>query len=171
MQGGNESSVVATDKNEEYRYDIKLFNRSEVPMDNIQVEYNIFYEQDQAVRVGSSSSDVSQQNDRGGPPQGDRGGSQQSGTYSVKSGVQTKGGKSQIQELGRRNRRTLQTDSVVILNRSATSEAQGELIDLEGDLKGIWVKVSMRAPDGTLRIRDIAQPPQLSRFYDWAPIK
>ncbi|MDF7825358.1 hypothetical protein P4B35_15135 [Pontiellaceae bacterium B12227] len=159
--GGQGADVVATDKFARYHYQIKLSNRSEVELDNLTVNYRIFYDQDRAVPdEGVGIADTSRNS-------GGRGNDVSAEFYHAESQRLEASGKVDVDKLPPKSRKMVPTVGVTILNRNAKSDAEGDMIDLEGELKGIWVKVSMTAPDGTVRTRDIALPKRIARAYEW----
>ncbi|VGO14448.1 hypothetical protein PDESU_03010 [Pontiella desulfatans] len=153
--------MVAVDKNVRYRYDITLANRSNLRLEKLDLEYRIFYDQERAVR---EDGDDQPQQSRGNS----RFGGQQQGFYMAVAEERVESGRLQVDALAPHARKTLPTDSVTILNRNASSSAEGELIDLEGELNGIWVKVTMKAPDGTVREREVAVPKNIVKKYAWS---
>ncbi|VGO20315.1 hypothetical protein [Pontiella sulfatireligans] len=158
MGGG--SSVLATDKNTKYRYDLTLVNRSGIPLGGMKAEYRIFYMQERPVReevpfAGESNA-----------RQGQSGGMQQ-GTFVAQPEAQVKRGVLEIGQLDAGDRVKLSTTDFVILERNAGRQAQGTMIDLEATVNGIWIKVFMKAPDGSLVERDIALPKRIMKDYRW----
>lgn len=167
---GSESSaaVVATDKYERYRYDIKLTNRGPMPLQELDVEYCIYYDQESAVADGSGSQTTQRNSGRQSGPQF---GSRQQSFYTAVPEVKVTTGKKHISEIAPNGRFVLPSERVTILNRNASSSAEGELIDLEGRLKGVWVKISMQAPDGTVRTREITLPRSIRQQVEWKNVR
>lgn len=173
MGGGmSESSaeVIATDKYQRYRYDIRLMNRGAVPLQGLDVEYCIYYEQERAVADSESFGSTQQQQNFGrqnGPPNS---GQQSQGFYMAEPELKVTKGRKHIAAIDPNGRTVLSSDHVTILNRDASGSGEGELIDLDGKIKGVWVKVSMPAPDGTTRTREILMPRSIRSQVEWKPV-
>ncbi len=161
----DEGGVLATDRYARYRYDVKISNRSSVSLENLKIDYCIYYEQERAVAENSGFESQGRQQ---GPDS--RGGGKEQASYHPVCEKKVQSGTLSVAALDAGLRKVLPTESVTILNRNASGEGEGEMIDLEGELKGIWVKVSMKAPDGTLRVREVAHPRNITRSVEWNPV-
>ena len=161
MGGGAE--VAATDKYVRYRFDVKIGNRGRVPLRGLEVEYCIFYDQDRAVPEDNGFGVAK------APGGGSRSGGGVQEFYMALPEKRVKTGKLSVPFVDPASRRVVSSERVTILNRNAGGDGEGELIDLDGELKGIWVKVYMMAPDGTRRVREVALPRHLPKRAQWKP--
>ncbi|MCF7848364.1 MAG: hypothetical protein K9M45_05890 [Kiritimatiellales bacterium] len=156
--GGDGSEIVATDKYTKYQYDLSFANRCGIPLKDLSVEYRIYYNQERPVAEEIPFQESN--NQRQGP-----GGGQQQGSFVAKPEVKVKRGTLPLRRLETRERRSVSTVAITLLERNGSG--QGNMIDLDGELHGVWIKVSMKAPDGTWRVRNIAYPQSIMKEYRW----
>ncbi|MCF7817676.1 MAG: hypothetical protein K9M54_07325, partial [Kiritimatiellales bacterium] len=142
--GGREDGIqtVATDKSTQYKYNLTLANKGGVPLDNLAMEYRIYYAQEKPVM-----------DDKEKRPKGDL----RPVRYLPVSENKVKGGKVKIGTIEAKGTKEVSTGSVTLLQRTANRRIEDK-IDLKGELAGVWVKVYMKSPDGEMVERDIALP-------------
>jgi hypothetical protein len=153
--GGGMSGVVtvAVDKKTQYKYKLAMENKSGIPLDNMTMEFRIYYEQqkpekDEKANKGRSKDETSPEK------------------YMAVDQSKVKKGEKKIKTLAPKQSGTISTESVVLLQRSA-SYTWGENIDLKSDLSGVWIKLSMRGADGEMLVRDICSPESIMKKYPW----
>ncbi len=122
-------------------YGITLINRGAAPLNNLDVAYNVFYEQEQL---------------------------KSSGQYTEKNCVK---GRIHHAQLNARTSHTLKAESVVVFDQHLSGGYDGYVGGLperqEGDIKGIWVKVSMTTPSGASATREFLSPANLKNHQRW----
>lgn len=159
-RGGDEGGIrtVAVDKNTQYRFDLILENKGGIPFANVKMEYRIFYEQEKPVEDPATAKQRMKNKEDGIPD------------FSPHIAVaenKVKAGEVKIKAIEPAGAHTVSTDAVTILKRTATSRPFREMVDLKGELKGAWIKLSMKGPDGQLLVREIALPESLAKKYPW----
>lgn len=150
---GGGTQVVATDKKTSYKFDLLLENKGDISLTNIKMEYRIFYNQEKPIEDEKANAQRDENDTR---PE----------RYLALDEDKVKSGEARLKSIGAGESETLSTGSVSILKRSA-NRTWGSNINLKGDLAGVWFKLTMRAPDGTQLIREIAQPESIRKKYSW----
>jgi hypothetical protein len=153
--GGGDGGIqtVATDKNTKYKYDLTLTNKGGVPLENLTMEYRIYYEQEKAVK----EEDEKRKEDDTRPER-----------YSPVSEDKVKDGKVKIGTIEAKETKEVSTDSITLVERTANRRYEDK-INLKAKLVGAWVKIYMKAPDGQTLERDIALPESIMKKFPWDP--
>jgi hypothetical protein len=122
-------------------YEIELTNRGGEPLDNLDVAYNVFYEQEHL---------------------------KSSGQYTEKNCTK---GLIHHARLEARASHSLKTDPLVVYDQHLSGGYDGYVGGLperqEGDIKGIWVRVSLTTPSGLTAIREFLSPKSLINHQSW----
>ncbi len=135
--------LVSVSKFQRYIYNLTLENKNTFPLENLKLEYRVFYGQEE----DAGSSKVVEQE------------KVVSGSLNIKrvaSGKKTE----------------LKTDSVVLRDTQySTSISYGSSATTRsresGELKGIWVRIMATGPDGQTVVRDIFEPSSLEGKHKW----
>lgn len=154
---GGMSGVVtmATDKTTQYKYNLILENKGGSPIKNVMVEYRIFYEQEKAVPDEKANKGRDEED-----PRPER--------YMAVNEQKVKSGNGRMKPLEPKEVRASATTAISILKRSA-NRPWGDLIDLKGDVSGVWFKLTMRGVDGKTHVREIASPESVMKKFPWDP--
>ncbi|WP_372808393.1 hypothetical protein [Pontiella sp.] len=154
-RGGGMSGVVtvAVDKKTQYKYKLAIENKSGTALDDMTMEFRIYYDQQKPVKDEKANKGRSKDETR---PE----------KYMAVDQLKVKKGEKKIKTLAPKQSGTISTESVVLLQRSASYE-WGENIDLKSDLAGVWIKLTMRGADGELLVRDICSPESIMKKYPW----
>jgi hypothetical protein len=130
-------------KFERYAFEVALENRSALPIEGLKAEYRIFYEQEE--------------NDRA--------------TKKVVTGKLVKTGALDIERVRPKEKRRIDTESVVLkefeFNMSDYYVEDGEPESTSGEIKGIWLRLTVSTPSGQTAVRDIYEPESLRGKYAW----
>tara|TARA_A100001015_G_C15038776_1_gene738109 strand:+ start:3613 stop:4443 length:831 start_codon:yes stop_codon:yes gene_type:complete len=145
---------IATDKKTPIHYELQLTNRGDLPIEKLKVEYKLFYLQERAVELEDENQpNRSENSDRPTP-------------HRPEEQLKIKKGRLKTLTLQPNESTTHTTSTVTLLERSATRRYQ-QYINLESELLGIWVRCSLRDPDGGEVIRDIVEPDRLRKTVTW----
>jgi len=152
---GGESGVitVAIDKNTQYRFRVLMENSSDTALNNITLEYRIFYEQQKAV-LDEKANKGRREDD----PRPER--------YRAVDQDKIKDGAVRVKPIESRSSKELTTGNVVLLRRSA-SRPWGDKIDLKSSLSGAWIQLTMKGPDGEKIVRSLATSTSIPKKYSW----
>jgi hypothetical protein len=122
-------------------YEIVLTNRGTIPLNNLVVAYNVFYEQELLKSTGQYTEKI------------------------------CKKGYIQHAQLSERESYTLKTEPIVVFDQHLSGGYDGYVGGLperqEGDIKGIWVRVVMTTPSGASETRDFLSPESLKNHQAW----
>jgi hypothetical protein len=154
-RGGGESGVitVAIDKTTDYKYHLAMENKGGMPLKNIIMEYRIFYEQEKPVK-----DDKANKGRRENDPRPE---------YHVAvEQKKVKDGQSRLKPIEPKENRSVSTENVSLLKRSA-NRPWGDMIDLKSGLSGVWIKLTMKGPAGDKLIREIASPESVMNKFAW----
>ncbi len=153
--GGGPSgpTTVAIDKKTQYKYQLALVNKSDVDLNNITMEYRIFYEQQKAVL-----DEKANKGRREDEPRPER--------YMAVDQDKVKDGKLRVKPLEAGSSKELSTGNIVLIKRSA-NRPWGDKIDLKCNLTGAWIKLTMKGPDGDILTREIATSTTIPKKYTW----
>lgn len=155
-RGGASGVVtVATDKTTQYKYKLSVENKSSVPLSNITMEYRIYYSQQKAVKDAEANEDR-----REDDPRPER--------HMAVDEDKVKDGRGRLNPVEPKETRDVATSAVTLLKRSANRQ-WGDMIDLKSSLSGVWIKLTMRGPDGQKLIREIASPESVMKKFPWDP--
>jgi len=139
---GEEDSAYQV-KYDRYIYNITLENRNEYPLENIKVEYRIFYEQEE--------------NDRS--------------TRKVVVNKNVKSGEADVKRILPRGKTVLPTESVVLakfeFNTGDYYVPGGDPETTSGEIKGIWVRIQIETEGGQTAVRNVFEPAGLEGKYAW----
>jgi hypothetical protein len=126
---------------ERVMYEMVLMNRGAEPLENLEVAYNIFYEQEQLAT---------------------------SGQYTDKHCTK---GRIQREQVAPRSSNTLNSESVVVFDQHLSGGYDGYVGGLperqEGDIKGIWLRVTLTMPSGASAMREFLSPKSLKSHHSW----
>lgn len=151
-KGGSGLRLIGTDKNTQYRFILNMKNSAAVPLENLSMEYRLYYAQEQAVLDKERSE--KQPDDR-------------PDIYMAinKENVRKSSGK--IKPIEARGEKQVATKPVNLLQRTINGRGMENNINLKSDLHGIWIKLIMEGPDGESIVREIAYPPSIPKKFDW----
>lgn len=157
--GGGDSgpSIVASDKITEYNYILELTNKTGLPVDNLTMEYRIFYEQEKTVKI---------------PPKRERkpDEKEQVSDYESQEELLRLESQEKIKRIEAGETVKISTGKVKITKRSTNRPFPG-ITPLKGELRGAWVKIIAKTPVGATAIREIALPPGIVKKEKWASEK
>lgn len=156
-RGGGGVQTVAKDERTKYRYLLTLENKSGVPINNIVVEYRIYYNQQKPV-VDEKANQYRPQDREVDIP--DR--------YKAVDELKIKDGRDRLKPIAPKETRTFSTDAVTLLERKA-NRPYDDKINLKADLAGVWIRLTMKGPDGKEIVREIAAPASVTRKFPWDP--
>ena len=129
-------------RHERLEYEVSLENRSAVPIKNLKVEYCIYYEQEKSLP------------------------GQKKTTAKL-----SKVGKLDIDKLATKEKRTLATESVVLnrydFNSTDFYYDSGDPESARGELKGIWLRLTVSVTGGQKVVRDLFEPSSIEGKYTW----
>ncbi len=134
--------TVAEKKYKRLLFDVNLENKNGVPLENLQFEYRIFYEQEEQPQPGK---------------------------IVVKKKVES--GVLKTVQLASKGKKTLTTKSVVLCNTEYSGDIpwdggiSGE--KASGELKGIWLRIFCTTESGQMVTRNVYQPSSLEGKYSW----
>jgi hypothetical protein len=86
--------------------------------------------------------------------------------YRAQQQLKIKAGRLQTFTLQPNETRSQTTSTITLLERSATRRYM-QYINLESEPLGIWVRCSLRDPDGGSVIRDFVKPERLRKSVSW----
>lgn len=143
--GSREQEPVSEAKFEEYVYEIYLENRNDIALENVTLEYRIFYEQ---LRVAGS------------------------GAKRSKGIVDKKvvSGTLQVKRLEPKKKTMLTTSALEIHEREYFGDfiyEGGDPIKEKGEIKGIWILIRSKSASGEVVMRDVYEPSSLKGKYRW----
>jgi hypothetical protein len=150
---GSGTRIIGSNKNTEYRFVLNMQNGAAVPLENMSIEYRIYYAQEKAVVDEERSKDLP--DDR-------------PDIYMAVNEEKVKDGSGQLKPLEAKGEKNIATKPVKLLKRTVNARGMDDQINLDSDLHGIWIKLTMKGPDGTV-IRDIAYPPSIPKKFAWDP--
>jgi len=129
-------------KYEKVVYEIKLQNKTPADLNSLTAEYQIYYEQEKSV-PGKNKETVKLQ----------------------------KAGKFDLKKMRTKEVRTLKTEPVVLESYSFNSAEyyydSGDPENTEGEIEGIWLRITAKTPNGQTAVRDIYEPSSLKGKYSW----
>ncbi|VGO11548.1 hypothetical protein PDESU_00093 [Pontiella desulfatans] len=130
-------------KFEKYVYEVSLANRTASEIDPLKVEYRIYYEQEE--------------NDMA--------------TKKVVNHQQVKSGTLDVERVRAKETRRANTEPVVLkefeFNMSDYYVEGGDPESTSGELKGIWVRLTVKTKSGQTAVRDVYEPDSIKGKYAW----
>ena len=151
--------VIATDNHTQYKYDLLIDNNGSASLENIILEYRIYYEQEKAVK---NEADEKRRKESGKEDAEER------IRYNAVTENKVKDGAARLKPIEPKETKTISTGSVTILKRTVDKPYQDK-INLKGSLTGAWVRLTMKGPDGEKVVREIALPASIMKKYPWNP--
>lgn len=154
--GGSRRSgiqTVAIDKNTQYKYTLLIDNQSDLSLQNVTMEYRIYYKQQMPVKDAKANKNRQEKDPR--PEQ-----------YMAVDQDKVKDGKVRIEPIEPHSESELSTDSVTLLKRSS-NRPWGDKVDLKSDLSGAWIKLTMRGPEGEILVREVASSSSIMKKFLW----
>jgi len=137
--------LLSTSRFERYVFELNLENKNEFALENLTLEYRVFYEQE--VAVGASKVEA-------------------------KSGVLP--GKLDVKRVGPREKMKLKTEAVVLRDTqypsSITFKGGATMGRESGEIEGIWVRITAAGADGQTVSRDVFEPSSLEGKHKWPEI-
>ncbi|MDZ8119567.1 hypothetical protein [Pontiella agarivorans] len=143
--GSVETEVISVEKFEKFNYELLLENRNATSLEGITLKYCIFYEQSVASGSGTKRSEAVM-------------------NQKVVSGAMD------VPALKANGKAVLTTKPVVIHEKEWSGDylyAGGDPIKEQGDIHGVWIRVSMTGADGEPVIRDIYEPSGIQGKFTW----
>lgn len=151
-RGGSGIRNIGTDKNTQYRFILNMNNSSAVPLENLSMEYRLYYSQEKA----ELDKDASEKLPEDRPD-----------IYKAVNEEKVKKSSGELKPLEAKGEKQVATKPVTLLKRTVNNRDYEDKINLKSDLHGIWIKVTMRGPDGERIVREIAYPPSIPGKFDW----
>lgn len=143
LESWKEGNDVEEYKYEKYVYEVMLENRTASTIDNMSVEYRIYYEQE--VNDGNTKKVVDRE--------------------LVKKGALD------VDDIRTKEVLRLKTEPVVIheyeYNISDYYREGGDPESTTGEIQGIWLRISVKTPGGQTAVRDIYEPSSLKGKHRW----
>lgn len=139
--GEYETETVSVTKFERYTYELKLENRNAFPLENLTIKYRICYEQSEHNR------------DRKAIP-----------------AKKYKTGSLKIDRIEAKSKQVVTTDSVVLSCKQFTGDliySRGDPEKTDGRIDGIWLKIIMRLSSGETVEREVVDPKNIAKIYQW----
>ncbi|MDF7824036.1 hypothetical protein P4B35_08425 [Pontiellaceae bacterium B12227] len=140
--GSVEDETISETKYEKFIYEILLENRNKVPLQDLTLEYRIFYEQGTGDATGTK-------------------------LVVAKKNV---AGKLEVARLDSKAKTTLKSSPVVIHDKDWNGDYTykgGDPVSESGEVKGIWLRVQTKGVDGKPVIRDVYEPESIAGKYAW----
>lgn len=145
---------IATDKKTPLFYELELLNKGDLPIERLKVEYKLFYLQEEAVKV--NQEERPENSNRPVLPS----------PHHQQEQLKIKKGRLQTLTLQPNETSNQATSNITLLERSATRRYE-QYINLDSEPLGIWVRCSLRDPDGGEVIRDFVEPDRLRKSVTW----
>ncbi len=139
--GDVQKELVSVSKFERYVFELNLENKNEFALENLQVEYRIFYEQE--VSAGSSKP-------------------------VAKKKVLL--GELKVKQIDPRGKKKLKTESVVVHGTEYSSSITYGGVTKEresGEIEGIWLRITATGSDGQSVVREVFEPSNLEGKHKW----
>ncbi len=152
MRGGSGTRNVGTDKKTQYRFLLSLSNTGGLPLERISMDYRIYYSQEKAVKDKEKSE--AQADDR-------------PDIYEAVEQQKVREERGTIKLIEPRATKEVATKSVTVLNRTVSGRGIESRINLEGELHGVWIRLTMKGPDNEKLVREIAYPPSIPKKFPW----
>lgn len=152
-RGGSGITQVAVDKRTPVKYDLTLKNASTAQLNNMMIEYRIYYDQQKPVL--DEKANKNRPDDTDLPER-----------YMAVDELKVKDGSARLKPAEPDSTRTVSTDSIILLNRAA-NRPYGDKITLKSNLHGVWVRLTMKGPDGEMLSRDIASSASIMKKFPW----
>lgn len=141
-QWKEESSAFQT-KYERFVYEITFENKAAVPVGTLKVEYRIFFEQEE--------NDLS--------------------TKKVATSKLTKPGSFDVGLLDVRDKKMMTSESIVLkefeFNMSDYYVPGGDPESTNGEISGIWLKITVTSEGGQVATRDVFEPSSIAGKFTW----
>jgi len=142
--GSVETETIGEMKFEKFAYKVLLDNRNDVPLENIKIEYCIFCKEKGKGRWRKGSDWFSKETP----------------------------GTIHVDKLPAKAKKTVVTDPAVIGRQEITgdivSASSGSSYEKIGSaLEGIWVRITLKTPDGQTATREIFEPDTLKGKHAW----
>ena len=145
--------TVAVDKRTSFKFGLTLENKSEVQLNNITIEYRIYYDQQKAVLDEKANKGRTEDTIR---PE----------RYRAEDELKAKEASARMKPAEAKSSRTVSTTTVTLVDRSA-NRPWGDKIDLKSNLHGAWVRLTMKGPDGEKLTRDVASSNTIMKKFPW----
>ena len=144
---------IATDKKTPITYQLTLHNKSDVPIENVKIEYKIFYEQEVAVELEVPQERQTERAEFIEP-------------HRPQNQLKIKEGRFKTRSLEAGETWEDDSSSITLLERKSIRRFR-QYINLESESMGIWVRCSHRDPDGNVIVRDFIEPARLEKDVAW----
>ena len=145
--------TAAIDKRTTYKYGLTLDNKSNTQLNGMTIEYRVYYNQqkaelDEKANKGRTKDDVRPER------------------YMAVDELKVKEARARLKSVEAKTSRTVSTTTVTLVDRSA-SRPWGDKIDLKSDLHGVWIRLTMKGPDGDVLTRDVASSNTIMKKFPW----
>lgn len=151
---GRGTQLVAVDERTKYAINLTLENKSNVQLNNIMLEFRVYYDQQKAV--------IDEENQREDRPDGEP------ERHIAVDETKVKEGRTRLKPAEPDSERTVKpTTTVTLLKRSQSGRPYGDMINLKSDLQGAWIRLTMKDVDGKTLTRDVATSDSIMKKFPW----